>query len=390
MDGQIFCQGFGMCIDKTYQLKILKNVLYIVAILLSVNSYSSNLPLTNDDIYRVEHPEGMQIMSAIITPNESLTLIYEHFYNYDMKAGELRYSKLKLTPTSILSSKPMTLEFENNKQVNFRTGVSSIKINNVEWLYFVESETTYHKPASLYRAQWGSNNKLVNRQLLSLPTAIAAGSAPKWYLLNNGKVALVYRSKPYSGCCQLLFSLSNDGINFDKPVEIGSGGAMPALAMFSSNELIYTFQTQFTSKADGSDEQGKSGMRTHFRLSTNNGDDWGKSIPITTRVEEVHDASPIQRKDGNVDVYYSSIDSKEHDSFTLWRRCVSSSGKLGNEELVVNRSVGNIAKVSPHRLSDGSLLLTFVEQGKVYSEGDHNLHAAKILSDAKCGFVVAL
>ncbi|KVX01443.1 hypothetical protein [Shewanella frigidimarina] len=374
-----------MFIDKMYQLKVLKNVLYLVVTLLSVNSYSNNLPLTNDDIYRVEHPEGMQVMSTIITPKESLILIYEHFYNYDMKAGELRYSKLKLTPTSILSSKPMTLEFENNKPVNFRTGISGINKNNTEWLYFVESETTYHKAASLYRAQWGSNNKLVNRQLLSLPTAIAAGSAPKWYLLNNGKVALVYRSKPYSGCCKLLFSLSNDGVNFDNPIEIGSGGAMPALALFSSNELIYTFQTRFTSKANSSDEQEKSGMRTHFRLSINNGDNWGKPIPITTRVEEVHDASPIQRKDGYVDVYYSSIDSHENDVFSLWRRCVSTSGKLGPEELVVDKSFGNIAKVSPHRLSDGSLLLTFVEQGNVYSEGDHNLHAAKVLSDAKCG-----
>jgi hypothetical protein len=374
-----------MFIDKTYQIKILKNVFYLVATLLSVNSYSNNFPLTNDDIYRVEHPEGMQIMSTIITPNESLTLIYEHFYNYDMEAGELRYSKLKLTPTSILSSKPMTLEFENNKQVNFRTGVSSINKNNVEWLYFVESETTYHKSASLYRAQWGSNKKLVNRQLLSLPTPIAAGSAPKWYLLNNGKVALVYRSKPYSGCCQLLFSLSDDGVNFGSPVNIGSGGAMPALVTFSSNELIYTFQTRFTSKKKDSDGKEKSGMRTHFRLSTNNGDNWGKPIPITTRVEEVHDASPIQRRDGYVDVYYSSIDSHENDVFSLWRRCVSISGKLGPEELVVDKNFGNIAKVSPHRLSDGSLLLTFVEQGKVYSEGDHNLHAANILSDAKCG-----
>lgn len=375
----------GIFIDKKYQVQILKKSLYLIATLLSVNCYSNNLPLTNDDIHRVEHPEGMQILSAIITPKESLTLIYDHFYNYDMKAGELRYSQLKLTPTSILSSKPMTLEFEDNKPVNFRTGVSSIKINNVEWLYFVESDTTYFKPASLYRAQWGSNNKLVNRQLLSLPTTVAAGSAPKWYLLNNGKVALVYRSKPYSGCCKLLFSLSNDGLNFDSPVEIGSGGAMPALAMFSSNELIYTFQTRFVSKIMSSKQQQKSGMRTHFRLSSNDGANWGDPIPITTRVEGVHDASPIQRRDGNVDVYYSSIDSQENDVFSLWRRCVSTAGKLGPEELVVDKKFGNIAKASLHRLSDGSLLLTFVEQGEVYSEGDHNLHVAKIPSDAKCG-----
>ncbi|MCP4985452.1 MAG: hypothetical protein GY928_05070, partial [Colwellia sp.] len=281
-----------MFIDKKYQVQIIKKLFYLIAMLLPVSSFANNLPLMKDDIHRIEYPEGMQTLSAVTQSQGSLNVIYSHFYNYDWKAGELRFSNLKLTPTSILSSKPMALDFENNKPVKFRTGVSGINKNNTEWIYFVESETTYHKPASLYRAQWGSNNKLANRQLLSLPTAIAAGSAPKWYLLNNGKVAMVYRSKPYSGCCKLLFSLSNDGVNFDNPIEIGSGGAMPALALFSSNELIYTFQTRFTSKANSSGEQEKSGMRTHFKLSINNGDNWGKPIPITTRVEEVHDASP--------------------------------------------------------------------------------------------------
>ncbi|PMG39959.1 hypothetical protein [Shewanella sp. 10N.286.52.B9] len=367
-----------------YQVKIIKNLSYFIAILLPVSSFANNLPLMKDDIHRIEYPEGMQVLSTVIQSQDSLNVIYSHFYNYDWKAGELRNSKLELTPTSILSSKPMTLGFENNKPVNFRTGVSSINKTSTEWLYFVESETTYHKSASAFRAQWKSG-ELVHKQLLSLPTAIAAASSPKWYLLNNGKVALVYRTEPYPGCCQLLFSLSDDGVNFDSPVNIGSGGAMPALAMFSSNELIYTFQTRFVSKKKDSDGKEKSGMRTHFRLSSNQGANWREPIPITTRVEEVHDASPIRRRDGYVDVYYSSVDSHENDVFSLWRRCVSTSGKLGPEELVVDKSFGNVAKVSPHRLGDGSLLLTFVEQGKVYSEGEHNLHSAKVLSDAKCG-----
>lgn len=375
-----------MFIDKKYQVQIIKNLFYLIAILLPVSSFANNLPLMKDDIHRIEYPEGMQTLSTVIQSQGSLNAIYSHFYNYDWKAGELRYSNLKLTPTSILSSRPMTLDFEINKPVNFRTGVSSINKNNAEWLYFVESETTYHKPASAFRAQWESNGKLINKQLLSLPTAIAAGSAAKWYLLNNGKVALVYRTEPYPGCCQLLFSLSDDGVNFGTPINIGNGGAMPALATFSSNELIYTFQTRFVSKKKDSDGKEKSGMRTHFRLSSNQGTNWREPISITMRVEEVHDASPIQRIDGYVDVYYSSIDSHENDVFSLWRRCVSTSGKLGPEELVVDKSFGNIAKVSPHRLSDGSLLLTFVEQGKVYSEGDHNLHAARVLSDAKCAY----
>lgn len=375
-----------MFIVQNYQVQIIKKIFYLTLLLMSAGSFANNIPLMKYQIHRIEYPEGMQTLSAVVQSKGSLNVIYSHLYDHDWNSGELRYSNLKLYPDYIFSSKPLTINVESNKSVNLRTSVSGFTKNNVEWLYFVESETTYHKPASLYRAQWAGSNKLVNRQLVSLPTVIAAGSAPKLYLLNNGKIALVYRSKPYSGCCKLLFSVSNDGVHFDNPIEIGSAGAMPALAVFSSNEVIYTFQTHFTKESNSSDAKATSGMRSHFRLSKNNGDYWGEAIPITTRVQEVHDASPIQRIDGLVDLYYSSIDNPhENSSLSLWRRCVSTSGKLGPEELVVDKSFGNVAKVSPHRLSDGSLLLTFVEQGKVYSAGDHNIHAAQILSDAKCG-----
>ncbi|WP_227006674.1 hypothetical protein [Shewanella donghaensis] len=300
-----------------------------------------------------------------------------------MKSGELRYSQLNLNPQGIGSTTPQAVHFNNEETPLIRTGVSLIKIDNVECLYFVETNTTYFKPTTLYRAQW-KNNKLIDKQKLSLPIPIAASSDTKWYLLNSGKIAMVYRSKPYSGCCQLLFSTSDDGIHFKSPIDIGSGGAMPAMATFSSNDIIYTFQTRFVSEKTSTDGQALSVMKTHFRLSSDNGIHWSKAYPITSRVEAVHDAKPIQRNDGNVDVYYSSVDSTENDSFTLWRRCVSPAGRLGDEELVINQNVGNIAKVSVHRLTDTSLLITFVEQGQVYSEGDHNLHTAWVVKDAVC------
>lgn len=69
---------------------------------------------------------------------------------------------------------------------------------------------------------------------------------------------------------------------------------------------------------------------------------------------------------------------------SLWRKCVTPDGVLGKEELVINHAFGNIAKPTPHRLKNGNLLLTFVEQGKAVLKGDHNIHAAIISSNAKC------
>ncbi|MBW8191752.1 hypothetical protein K0504_11965 [Neiella marina] len=339
----------------------------------------SDLPLSENDIHRIEYPPGMQTHSAATFGEQGITLIYDHFDGYDWKkyGGRLKYSQLKIDKSYISASKPKPIE--QDATIKFRTEVSSVVHSGAEWFYFVESESTYFKPATIFRARWQSN-QLVHKQLLSLSTPIAAASSPKWYLLDDSKVALVYRSKPYPGCCSLLIAISNDGVSFGEAVEIGSVGSMPALAQFSSAELIYTFQTQFTYQ--GGD---KHGMRTHFRLSSNQGKNWTIETPITDRVEEVHDAAPVQRKDGLVDVYYSSIDSKENEVFSLWRRCVSSTGELGPEELVIEKRVGNIAKVSPHRLKDGLLLITFVEQGEVFGEVDHSLHAARLHHDSACG-----
>ncbi|MCE9685673.1 hypothetical protein LZP73_05515 [Shewanella sp. AS16] len=84
-----------------------------------------------------------------------------------------------------------------------------------------------------------------------------------------------------------------------------------------------------------------------------------------------------------MDIYYSyPIDEEEE--LSLWRRCIKSNAKLGDEELVVEHDFGNIAKPSPHRLKNGQVLITFVEQGKAALEGDHNIHTALISSDATC------
>jgi hypothetical protein len=125
-------------------------------------------------------------------------------------------------------------------------------------------------------------------------------------------------------------------------------------------------------------------MRSHFRISSDNGRSWGTHVPVTSRGVEIHDANPIRRLDGNIDVYYSSVDNETSNSFTLWRRCLKSNGEQGNEELLLPAQYGNIAKVTPHRLTNNLIMLTFVEQGDPYSTGKHQILGNIIEKDSLC------
>ena len=167
------------------------------------------------------------------------------------------------------------------------------------------------------------------------------------------------------------------------PSDINSSGFMPYLSSFSGGDIVYFFQKSFrTSKTQPS---GKPVYitKTHFRLSSNLGKTWTEAVPINFTDVTVHDAKAIIRPDGNIDIYYV-YPIQDNSGLSLWRRCLNPDGQLGVEELVVEPSFGNIAKPTPHRLNTGELLITFVEQGKVVLEGDHNLHAAIIFRDASC------
>jgi len=339
------------------------------------NVVANDLPLNNSDIFRIEFPSGVQYTSAFLE-DEKNTLLYASWDGYEVEKSELKYIDLIINGKKILFTDPKTIK--NGQAEPIRTNASKVRIKGVDWFYFIEADNWKSK-AIAYRANW-NDGELINKQKVNTSIPLSPSSNPIWYSLDNGDVALVNIVKE---CCRLFYSHSQDGITFNIGIDIKNTGFMPALASFPNHNLLYVFQKSFRTSKLKSNGKPNFVTKTHFKISNDKGNIWTKLTPISKNDITVHDAKPVKRNDENLDIYYAypRIGTSE---MSLWRKCVTSDGVLGKEELVINHAFGNIAKPTPHRLKNGKLLLTFVEQGKVVLKGDHNLHAAIISSNATC------
>jgi hypothetical protein len=361
-----------------YSLKPV-NITSLILILFTTNFFplsANELPLQKDSISRIEYPPEIQYISALLQNKETSILVYESWKGFEMSEGSLHYSKLNLSNEKIEFSAAQVILPNNNRSII--SSVSKIKIDGVDWLYFIESNN-FNSDAIVYRAQL-KNSSLVDREKLSLEMTLSPSSNARWHVMKNNNIALVYTGKQ---CCKLYFARSNDGVKFGTPEYIGNTGFMPYLSSFSDGQLLYLFQKSFRSSKQKSNGKPIFITKTHFKISDDFGQTWGEYTPISTTDDTVHDAKAILRLDGNIDIYYVYPTQKDK-GLSLWRRCIKSNGNLGNEELVVEHDLGNIAKPAVHRLDNDKILLTFVEQGEVVLEGDHNIHGAMISSDALC------
>jgi len=361
------------CSHKSFK----KQLFIFIAFMISMFSLSANeLPLQKESISRIEYPPEIQYISALIQSKDTSTLVYESWKGFKMNEGDLHYSEL-----NVLNKK---IQFDTakvvlpNKNTLIRSSISHVIIDGIDWLYFIESNG-FKSDAFAYRAKL-KDSALVEREKLSLEITLSPSSNARWHVLNNNNIALVYTDKK---CCKLYFSISKDGVKFETPRYIGNTGFMPHLSSFSDGKLLYLFQKSFRSSKEKSNGKPIYITKSHFRVSNNYGQTWSEYTPITLTDDTVHDAKAILRLDGNIDIYYV-YPIQDGKGLSLWRRCINTNGGLGNEELVVQHDFGNIAKPSIHRLENGKMLVTFVEQGQVVLEGDHNIHGAIISVDSEC------
>ena len=344
------------------------------------STVANNLPLKSNDIFRIEFPSGVQYTSAFLE-GETSTLLYSSWDGYQVEKSEFKYIDLIIDGNKITFTSPNTIK--NKQKERIRTNASKVTIKGVDWFYFIEADH-WNSTAIAYRANW-IKGELTNKQKINTSRPLSPSSNPIWYSLNKEGVALVNIIK---GCCKLFYSSSEDGITFDDAIDIKNTGFMPALASFPNNNLLYVFQKSFRTSMLKPNGKPNFVKKTHFKISNDKGNIWGKLTPISKTDITVHDAKPVQRNDENLDIYYA-YPREGTSEMSLWRKCVTPDGVLGEEELVIDHAFGNIAKPTPHRLNNGKLLLTFVEQGKVVLKGDHNIHAAIISSNAKCPEVIS-
>jgi hypothetical protein len=95
----------------------------------------------------------------------------------------------------------------------------------------------------------------------------------------------------------------------------------------------------------------------------------------------VHDAWPFSRVDGGVDLYYLSPGAK---GYKIFRRAIASDGRMGSEQPLTNDEVGAVTQPHPHRLSDGSILLTFTRE--ILAQTDYDVACSRLTQDAPTAF----
>ena len=340
---------------------------------------ADELPLNASDITRLEQPGQIQYNSALL--DNGTILVYESWQGYDMDAGELRILPIAPSADALTFGAPTTLNAGNPTN---RTSVSVIARNNEQWLYFVEADT-FKDSAFAIRAKL-ENGKLTDRQELEIPGGLSARSNARWHVTDDGQVVVALTALK---CCKVSFAQSQDGVHFSEPQEVSKGGFMPHIASFMDGALLLLYQAAFRTEHVRDNGKPIFITKTHFRISPDAGESWGDAVPLTQNDRTIHDGKALRRLDGNLDIYYV-YPVKGSRSLSLWRRCINTDGAMGAEELVVDRAFGNLAKPTPHRLPSGQVLLTFVEQGEVVMQGDHNLHAAVISGDsAACDGSVA-
>jgi len=302
-------------------------------------------------------------------------VVFESISDYNFKSISLKIIELNISKNYKLKAQPYK-EFSTGKKYNSLAGIAKLK--DSVWLYFTVSNS-YGSKAILMKARLTSTGLLKDMTKVNFDAELIGGSNPHLNFVDN-KYTFAYIT---AECCDLAYATSDDGISFNTMGSMGINGAMPAIASFDDDALIYNYQRGY--RTDKFRKNGKpiSVMKSRFIISKDNGNNWGAANIVSDSFDEIHDAFPYKRKDGNIDIYYSHALHRENDNFSLWRRCVNSNGLVGKEELVIGKSMGNIAKPNLYARDDGSTALMFIEQGEDIKNGAIQYFSV-IKQDADC------
>lgn len=190
---------------------------------------------------------------------------------------------------------------------------------------------------------WRSSFEHNDTRAVALPPLPGAPHWPQLTTLKNGDLVMgfvVLGQQPY------LMTSHDQGRSFGPPHAIGHTRqdvmTLVHLATFGDGTLAVTTQV--------ADPQMR--VKSFVRFSTDGGATLSAPTLVTDQNQNVHDAFPITRRDGNVDLYYLR---EAGAGFEAWRRMVKKDGTLGPEQRLTGPDIGSVEKPQPRRLADGSL-----------------------------------
>jgi hypothetical protein len=369
------------CKKYLFSLLFLSSFLYINEVfadkIISKPSYKL-IAFENTEVTEVQESkvaldnrDNFNARSIYFELNNKAFVIFETIKDFDFSKVSLAiaFIDLSIPPQETIEKErkiqSYPLKFEDKFSGNSFTSLTGlVQTNDTSWLYITISEG-FEGEAKILRAKLSGSSKIEELATINLDFSVVGGSWPSVHFF-SGKYYLVYGK---AKCCGLGYAMSDDGINFFEIDSLEKSGAMPAISHFSDGKMLYNYQRPYPTDTFNNKGNMEYVFKSRYKISDNDGLSWGHESIVTNSSLEVHDAFPFQRKDGNIDIYYSHGLNRKKTYWSLWRRCITSDGKLGKEQLLANELIGDITKPNVFRRSDGTIALLFVEQGENIKNG---------------------
>lgn len=349
-----------------------KTSLVLLYCLLGISfSAMTNQPpstITDRSYIQLDTRNSYNFHSIFLEKEDHEIILFEQVEDINFDKINIRFVQL---PQDKNSSKQWLKINGQTVNSNYFTLVGHEYIQDTPWLY-VSISDGYNNEAKIFKGKLSLDANLTEIVEIKLSENITGGSWPRYKKLNDNASIISYRK---AKCCNLGLVRSNDGIRYEIDNSFNQSGAMPIVGTFDNGKIIYNYQRNFPAK-----KKYTYVPKSRFMIFDDN---WQPEQLVSESIDEIHDAFPFTRLDGKVDMYYSHGFERVAEQLSLWRRCVSSDGSLGNEELVVGKEIGNIAKPYVYRKSNGKIALMFIEQGANLETGAIQYYV-EIPNDATC------
>ncbi len=320
------------------------------------------LPVGADDVVTFTDGMGVDRQSTVLPSNSGgFLLVYSRFEQGDMDTSRLMIVTSKRGNTV---SPPSPMAFGNRVE----DAPAFITIADGTWLYFASSDQDLSNiklwRASIMDGTFGSSQRLADieglRKLNQWPRWVSAGD----------EVLVTFRGR---GSAPTWLRLSKGVTPGESVALIPEGVAYPRVVPMQRKGCFFSYQRP--------PEGGY--MATWYRVSRDCLS-WSSSIelsrPKPPNKPDVHDAYALPRRDGGVDVYYVYPSYKGKGArfpvgFDLYRRSVMADGTAGPEQLLTERARFNPFAPAAHRLTDGTILVTFSD---IQENGENGVKRANL------------
>lgn len=289
----------------------------------------------------IEQGQGQDFVTAFSYQQQSL------FYG----RSDLDVSFSIIRQLALTNRQPETLALTSTADYDFISSPSVVEFQGQEFLYYLVSARFWGTQAQWLRAPLSD---LKAAESVTLPGNYGAYSIARVLALHDGSLGMVYRA----GRSQLFFSRSVDGVTFAEPVQFAVG-TMPASASFADGTVLVSYHNG----------PSISEMAGRLQVSADLGQSWSGVVSLPQQ-GDIHDLSPVKRRDGNIDIYYSA--QGENQRLGLYRTCVTPELIFGPAEELISSEQAHAAKSTLHHTSQG-MLLTFTQQTDDLKEGNLSL-----------------